>query len=421
LPSRTLVVDPGAYTIKAGLVSTDSDAPTPECSVIPNCIARARTKHTYVGSALSECTDFGEMQFKRPVERGYIVNWDLERAIFEHEFFEPKAKLYCDPSETALLLSDPPNAPTALQSNADQIIFEEFSFTAATRLNNASLSAFTPLPLSLSTSPPPTEILLLIDAGHSSTTITPVLRGSPIHPAIRRLTFGGKHLTNALAESISLRHFSLIDEPHIVSQIKHDTSFVSASFSSDLDRAWPGPRSARRPVDPDVAVEYVLPDYTSLHRGYMRSRQPRSTTTTTAAGTRGEGEEESFPLANERFCPPELLFSPLDVGLHESGLPATVMQSLAAVPRALWGGLLANIVLVGGTSLLPGFEERVEREVRALAPAELVVRVARAESPIEASWRGGAGVAGRREWRDRVLVTRQQYEEYGEGWVRREF
>lgn len=94
LPPQTLVVDPGAYTIKAGLVSSNSDAPIPECSVISNCIARARSKATYIGSSLSSCNDFGEMQFKRPVERGYIVNWDLQRAIFEHEFFDTNAKLY---------------------------------------------------------------------------------------------------------------------------------------------------------------------------------------------------------------------------------------------------------------------------------------------------------------------------------------
>lgn len=94
IQSQTLVVDPGAYTIKAGLVPTHDAETEPECHVIPNCMARSRTKHTYIGSSLSQCNDFGEMQFKRPVERGYIVNWDLERAIFEHEFFDPKAKLY---------------------------------------------------------------------------------------------------------------------------------------------------------------------------------------------------------------------------------------------------------------------------------------------------------------------------------------
>ena len=100
LPSRTLIVDPGAYTIKAGFASSDgTENGQPagllnQCRIIPNCIARGRDKIDYVGSDLAKCTDFGEMTFKRPVEKGYIVNWDAERAIWEHEFLNEKSSLH---------------------------------------------------------------------------------------------------------------------------------------------------------------------------------------------------------------------------------------------------------------------------------------------------------------------------------------
>lgn len=55
--------------------------------MIPNCIARStRDKRSYVGSELVDCKDFGELAFRRPVEKGFIVNWEAERAIWEHEF-----------------------------------------------------------------------------------------------------------------------------------------------------------------------------------------------------------------------------------------------------------------------------------------------------------------------------------------------
>lgn len=97
------------------------------------------------------------------------------------------------------------------------------------------------------------------------------------------------------------------------------------------------------------------------------------------------------------------------------------MQSLAQVPEALWQGLLGNIVVVGGNALMPGFVERLEKEVRMLAPAELEVRVARATDPVGATWRGGRVLAGREEWLGRMVVGREEYFEYGEGWVRRQF
>lgn len=65
--SHTLVVDNGAYTIKAGYAAPG--AGLENCNVIPNCIARARDKKFYVGAELDLCKDFGGMNFRRPVER----------------------------------------------------------------------------------------------------------------------------------------------------------------------------------------------------------------------------------------------------------------------------------------------------------------------------------------------------------------
>jgi actin-related protein 6 len=88
--SQTLVLDNGAYTLKAGLVPTaPTDLSYEACTVTPNCIARStRDKRTYVGSELAECKDFGELAFRRPVEKGFIVNWEAQKAIWEHEFMD---------------------------------------------------------------------------------------------------------------------------------------------------------------------------------------------------------------------------------------------------------------------------------------------------------------------------------------------
>ena len=91
--ANTLVLDNGAYTIKAGLVSTSNADPSYEsCHVAPNCIARSvRDKCSYTASELIDCKDFGELAFRRPVEKGFVVNWEAEKAIWEHEFIESTA------------------------------------------------------------------------------------------------------------------------------------------------------------------------------------------------------------------------------------------------------------------------------------------------------------------------------------------
>lgn len=104
----------------------DVDAPR----VIPNCIARDRTRKTYVGSDLTKCRDFGEISFRRPVDKGYVVNWEAQKEIWDHEFFAKDAPLKCEPAETRLILTEQPNALPALQANCDQMVFEEFGFAS---------------------------------------------------------------------------------------------------------------------------------------------------------------------------------------------------------------------------------------------------------------------------------------------------
>lgn len=67
MPPRTLVVDNGAYTIKAGFVTKSPSYN--DCYLIPNCIARSRDRRSLVGTQLESCRDFGGMAFRRPVEK----------------------------------------------------------------------------------------------------------------------------------------------------------------------------------------------------------------------------------------------------------------------------------------------------------------------------------------------------------------
>lgn len=126
-PPNTLVLDNGAYTLKAGFVR---GAEIDQARVIPNCLARDRTRKLYVASDLERCSDYGEMQFRRPVEKGFVVNWEAQKEIWDHEFFDDKAPLSCDASQTRLILGEPPNGLPVLQANCDQIVFEEYGFSS---------------------------------------------------------------------------------------------------------------------------------------------------------------------------------------------------------------------------------------------------------------------------------------------------
>jgi len=96
VPSQTLIIDNGGHTIKAGFSSTTPAAE--DCRIIPNCIARGRdgprSHRVYIADQLDECKDFAEMAFRRPVEKGYVTNWEGELEIWKQAFFNSDAKTY---------------------------------------------------------------------------------------------------------------------------------------------------------------------------------------------------------------------------------------------------------------------------------------------------------------------------------------
>ncbi|RDA95459.1 hypothetical protein CP533_5407 [Ophiocordyceps camponoti-saundersi (nom. inval.)] len=418
-PQNTLVVDNGAHTLKTGLVRGGSvDDPM----VIPNCVGRDRARGLYVGSDLDKCRDFGEMQFRRPVEKGFIVNWDVQREIWQHELLD-----LCDVAETRLVLAEPPNGLPALQANCDQIVFEEFGFASYYRGLAPVFNAYHDVQSFFHThrdvptaSSAPAEVVLVVDSGYSHTTVTPVLRGHAINSAVRRLDVGGKTLTNYLARLVSLRHLDMRNDTYIVNEMKEAACYVSEDFAADLDKCWKGTRGNRRPdyhSSGGIVKDYVLPDFHTRFKGLLRDHDP---TKHPKAGRMATSDEDVVTLRNERFSVPELLFNPSDVGIRQPGIPQLILQSLRRLPVGLWPALLANIVVVGGNTLFPGFVDRLRSEVVRRAPDSCVVRVARPPDPISCTWRGAANMANHVDM-EAVAVTKQEYEELGGALVARRF
>jgi actin-related protein 6 len=265
---------------------------------------------------------------------------------------------------------------------------------------------------------PPAEILMLVDSGYSHTTITPLLLGRPIQSAIRRLDIGGKLLTNYLTRLLSVRQYDMRNDTYLVNEIKEHTCYVSRDFKADMEKCWKGPKGDRRAVYETaggIAKDYVLPDFHGRDKGEVRDHDPNAASKLKEL-MKGKGlgaHEDILTLRSERFTVPELLFSPTDIGLRQSGIAQLILDSLSALPQGLWPGFLANIVCVGGNTKIPDFIYRLQAEVRALAPAECIVRLARPEDAIISTWLGGAALARDEVRLASMSITKEEYEEWG--------
>jgi hypothetical protein len=115
-----VVIDNGGCTLKAGLASAPTSVrcahfhffpaaatvcatralppsrsaqltprrPAPRhVSCVPNCAAKPKgEKRLYVGDELEECRDISALALRRPVEKGFVVNGQLQRDIWERLF-----------------------------------------------------------------------------------------------------------------------------------------------------------------------------------------------------------------------------------------------------------------------------------------------------------------------------------------------
>ena len=403
LPERTFIIDNGAYTMKAGYapdsITKDDTVALSACSVISNALAKTRDNRVYLGSQLStHVTDWNELMFRRPVEKGYTVNWEAQKEIWEYSFFDEKTVRSKDlriakPEETTLVLTEAPNALPALQKNADEIVMEEWGFggylrcvgtvvddtvilllgyLANTGILGPSLNAWNevqslfgdPVVQKYDSAVSPRECLLVVDSGYSHTTVTPLYKGQPLQRAIRRLDLGGKHLTNYLKEMVSMRQYNMLDEAYIINEVKEAVCYVTDDFTRDMERTWKGNRK-RGQLDPDegVTVDYVLPDPNGSKKGFMRPHDPllnaKKRKSALSGATAEALSEDVLVLSNERFTVPEILFRPSDIGMKQAGITDMILQSLSVLPTGLHPAFLANVLVVGGNSLTAGFMERL--------------------------------------------------------------
>lgn len=463
LPDTTFVLDNGAYNIKAGFASNDDSLPDTEhlknCEVVPNCLTRSRDRKTYIAAQQQQIVQWSEAVFRRPIENGQLVSWEVEKEIWDHSFFEAKtAPRKChitEPAGTTLVLTEQPNTMPALQRNTDEIVMEEYGFGGYARCIGQALNAFhdhdaifsaqnqDASDRKTSASLSPIECLLVVDCGYSFTTVTPCFQGKPIQRAIRRLDLGGKHLTNLLKETISVRHFDLHQDTKVVNDIKEDVCFVSQNMKADMEKTWTGGKTAStqsgrtKPAqdgssteldrDQSIEVDYVLPDGVSLLRGFYRPHNPSATI---AAARRrkqlhfssADPNEVVMTLGNERFTIPEVLFTPSDIGSRQPGLAACILQSLTTLPPLIQATMLANTLVVGGTAALPGFIERLTDDLRSCVKTEWPVNVRKLSDPTTSTWLGGVRMSiHQRDILRSKAVTKAEYDEYGSNWLTRRF
>ncbi|KAH8360699.1 hypothetical protein KR200_011270, partial [Drosophila serrata] len=391
MANAVVVLDNGAHTAKVGLANQD------EPQVVPNCIMKAKSerRRAFVGNQIDECRDTSALFYILAFQRGYLLNWDTQKTVWDYIF--SKDGIGCTLDGRSIVITEPQMNFQSVQEAMLEMLFEEYRVGGVYKTTAADLAAFNYVADSEERTTMQSLNCIIIDVGYSFTHVVPFVLGRRVLEGIRRIDMGGKALTNHLKELISYRQLNVMDESHVVNQIKEDVCFVAEDFKEAM-RVHQSEEKRR-----EVTLDYVLPDFTTVKRGYIRvPGQPRE----------DEDQQQSVPLCNERFTVPELLFNPSDIGVQQVGIPEAVADCLKACPWEAHRELLLNILIVGGSAQFPGFLPRLKRDLRALVPCDLEVSLICPEDPVRYAWYGGKEVATSPNF-DEFVYTREDYEEYG--------
>jgi len=360
-----MVVDNGSGMCKAGFAG--EDAPR---AVFPSIVGRPKSTTSMIGTGQGKDVFIGdEAQLKKgvltlryPIEHGVITNWDDMEKIWHHTFYN---ELRTAPEEHPIMLTEAPLNPRINRERMTQLMFETFQIPSMYVQIQAVLSLYS--------SGRTTGIVM--DSGDGVSHIVPIYEGYNLPHAILRMDLAGRDLTDYMIKLLTERGYNFVSsaEREIARDIKEKLAYVAQDFEAETKIAE---------TSASIDKTYEMPD------------------------------GQILTIGSERFRCPEVLFKPMTIAKEFPGIHESTYQSIMKCDVDVRKDLYSSIVLSGGSTMYPGIAERLEVELRKLAPPAMKIQIHAPAERKYSVWIGGSILSSLQSFQS-MWITKAEYDESG--------
>ncbi|CAD8141889.1 unnamed protein product [Paramecium octaurelia] len=298
-----------------------------------------------------------------PIQYGYIMDWEAMEQIWQYIF---EVQLQISPSNHPVLLTEAPRNPKLNQEKMTQIMFEKFDIPLLHISNQTVLSLYS---LGKTTG-------VILDSGEGTTHCVPIYEGFQLRHQLSRLDVAGTACTNQMSQLLKdqiLKMYTPLQKNRIAKTIKESLCYVALDPISEENK-YQG--------NTQHSSQYILPDGNKL------------------------------AIKEQKYQCPEILFNPNMAGYELPGIHQITYQSIFKSDRDLQQQLYNNIVITGGTTLFPGLQERLLKEIENLVKEPYRTRIIVPPNRLNSTWIGGSILSTLTNFKP-FWITKHEYEEFG--------